>query len=114
MYMMTVLYKGDDMSSIGNNNPMPVEVRGYSFKNIATNTTTAVKASAGFLHSIVVNTAAAGTITVYDNVGADTDNPIAILKASVAENTYLYDVEFTAGLKIVTGHADSDITVSYL
>jgi len=80
----------------------------YLYKYIDSATTTTITASQGILHSIVVNTAAAGTITVSDEVGT-----IALLKASVVEGTYLYDVAFNGYLKIVTGNADQDVTVTY-
>lgn len=79
--------------------------------NIATATTTIVKTGAGVLHKIVVNTTAAGAITVYDNKAAS-GTKIATLKASIAEGTYTYDASFTTGLTIVTAAA-SDITVTY-
>jgi hypothetical protein len=83
----------------------------FSRRNIATATTTTVKSGSGHLHSIVINTTAAGTITVYDNTAAS-GTIIAILKTSVVEGTYLYDCDFTTGLTIVTGAA-SNITVTY-
>jgi len=87
-------------------------VNNNTYSNIASATTTVVKASAGHLHSITVNTTAAGAITVYDNTSA-AGNKIATLKASIVENTYVYDCAFGTGLTIVTAAA-SDITVSYL
>lgn len=84
----------------------------YSYSNISTATTTVVKASAGVLHTIVVNTTAAGAITVYDNTSGS-GTKIATLKASIGENTYMFDTAFTTGLTIVTAGA-SDITVTYL
>jgi len=80
----------------------------YLYKYIDSATTTTITASQGTLHSIVVNTAAAGTITV-----SDANGTIALLKASVTEGTYLYDVNFNGYLSIVTGHADSDVTATY-
>lgn len=68
--------------------------------------------SDGFLHAITVNTTANGTITVYDSATATAVNVIAVIKASVAEQTFIYDVRLVNGLTIVTGAA-SDITVSY-
>jgi len=83
-----------------------------SFANIATNTTTVVKSGSGHLHSIVVNTTAAGAITVYNNT-AGSGTKIATMKASIVEGTYLFDLEFTTGLTIVTAAA-SDITVTFV
>lgn len=80
---------------------------GYQAKHIATATTTHVKTTSGFLHAITVNTTAANTVTI-----SDANGTIGILKASVAEGTYIYDVEFAGKLDIVTGGA-SDLTVSY-
>lgn len=83
----------------------------YDALNITTATTTTVKTRPGKLHSIVVNTTAAGTITIYDNT-AGSGTKIGTLKASVVEGTYLFDCAFNTGLTIVTGAA-SDITVNY-
>ena len=79
----------------------------FLYKNINSATTTTITASQGILHSIVVNTTAAGTITVSDQNGT-----ICVLKASIAEGTYLYDVAFVGYLKVVTAAA-SDITIAY-
>lgn len=65
----------------------------------------------GTLRRIVVNTTANGTITVYDN-SAGSGNVIAVLKASVAEGTYTYELPYVTGLTVVTA-AGSDITVVY-
>lgn len=79
----------------------------FLYNHISTATTTTITASQGILHSIVVNTTAAGAITVSDQSGT-----IAILKASIAEGTYLYDVAFAGCLKVVTAGA-SDLTIAY-
>ncbi len=76
--------------------------------NITSATTTTVKTGSGYLNAITVSTTAAGTITIKDGATA-----FAILKASVAEQTYFYNCTFATSLVIVTGAA-SDITVSYL
>jgi hypothetical protein len=60
--------------------------------------------SAGILHAIVVNTTAAAAITV-----ADARGTIATLKASIAEGTYVYDVEYLGYLKIATT-STNDVT----
>lgn len=83
----------------------------FNNSNITSATTTVVKSGLGHLHSIVVNTTAVGSITVYDNT-AGSGTKIATLKASIAENTYLYDCQFATGLTIVTAAA-SDITVTF-
>jgi len=83
----------------------------FDSRNIALAGTTVVKPDQGFLHNLVVNTTAAGTITLYDNSEAS-GTKIATLKASVGEGTYSYDVKFVNGLTVVTA-ADSDITISF-
>lgn len=84
----------------------------FIYNNIASATTTVVKSGTGTLHSIVINTTAAGTITIYDNTSA-AGTKIATIAASPANgSTFLYDVSFATGLTIVTAAA-SDITVSY-
>ena len=92
------------------NDVMKVEER-FSYSNITTATTTTVKTGSGFLHAIVVNTTAAGTITIYDNTAAS-GNKIGTMAASIGQNTYFYNVQFATGLTVVTAAA-SDITVSY-
>jgi len=62
--------------------------------------------SGGFLHAVNVNTTAAGTITLADSLGT-----IAILKTSVAEGAYIYDVICSGFLEVTLGAA-SDVTVS--
>lgn len=103
---VNVLLAGEDQT----NDVIKTEQR-YSYSHIATNTTTVVKSTPGFLHSITVNTTAAGAITVYDNT-AGSGTVIAILKSSVVEGTYTFDVTCTTGITVVTAAA-SDITVSY-
>lgn len=79
---------------------------------ISTATTTTVKSGTGRLHTITIGETAAGAITVYDNT-AGSGTVIAVLKASIAEQTFTFDVKFTTGLTIVTAGA-SKLTVSYL
>lgn len=83
----------------------------YQYTNITSGATTQVATGQGVLHSIVVNTTAAGTIKIIDGISGTTAN-VGTLKSSVAEGTYIYDVTFSAGLRIVTGAA-SDITVCW-
>jgi hypothetical protein len=66
----------------------------------------AVATGGGVFHGIVVNTTAAGAITITDARGV-----IAVIKASVAEGFYgPYDVAFSGYLRVETAAA-SDITV---
>jgi hypothetical protein len=59
----------------------------------------------GLLRAIVVNTTAAGTITLADATGS-----FAVLKASIGENTFYYDIDISGFLRITLAAA-SDVTV---
>lgn len=69
------------------------------------NAQNAVVTGEGLLHAVVVNTTAAGAITLTDARGA-----IGVLKASIAEGHYVYDLAFAGYLRVETAAA-SDITV---
>lgn len=81
------------------------------YNNITTATTTTVKTGRGRLKRIVVNTTAAGAVTIYDNT-AGSGTKIGTMKASIAEGSYDFDCLFITGLTIVTAGA-SDLTVIY-
>ena len=65
----------------------------------------AVASGSGTLHAIAVNTTAAGIVTI-----ADARGTIAVLKASVAEGVYVYDVRWSGYLRVEPAAA-SDITI---
>ena len=71
---------------------------------IGCDATQAVLDGQGTLHAVVVNTTAAGTVTLADSKGT-----IAVLKASIAEGTYYYDIDVNT--LTVTQTSTSDITV---
>ena len=103
-------------------NPLTVEVveqavGGYTYKHIATATGTQVKAGAGTLHSITVNTAvASATITVQDALTATTPTIAVITLPSTITGvdpfTLPFDVAFSTGLFVTTSGA-TDLTVAY-
>jgi len=79
---------------------------------ISTATTTVVKDIAGKLNSITLGETAAGSITIYDNTAAS-GTVIAVLKASIVEQTFQFNgALFETGLTIVTAAA-SKLQVSY-
>ena len=59
----------------------------------------------------VSNTTAAGTIKIIDGVSGTTTN-VGLLKSSIPEGSYEFNVSMQLGIRIVTGAA-SDITVVY-
>lgn len=84
--------------------------QGNEYTRISTGTTTNIGLGTNriVLKSIIVNTTAAGTITVKDGSGT-----VGVLKASIAEGEYSYGPEgiiIGGGCTIVTGAA-SDLTV---
>lgn len=83
----------------------------YSGRYIDSATTTQVKTGPGVLKRIIVGETAAGAISIIDGTSGSTAN-IGTLKASIVEDTYDFDVSFSAGLRIVTAAA-SKITVVY-
>lgn len=91
----------------------------YLYSNItaAAPTTTTVKSSSGFLHSITINKATAnGVIAIYDGDNA-TGTLVATITspAALTQNqfTLIYDIKMPNGITIVTSGAAQDITVSY-
>ena len=76
---------------------------------IATNTTTLVMTGPGKLWRIILGETAAGAITIYDALTA-TGTAKCVLKASIAEGTYEFGMEFKTGLTIVSAGA-SKLTV---
>ena len=79
----------------------------FLYKNITTNDTYTITDRPCILYSITVNTTAAGIITIMD--GTDT---VGVLKESIAEGTYTYNITLNQYLQIVTA-STSDITVVY-
>lgn len=90
----------------------------FTYLNIAAGqATTVVKASAGILHSIVLNSAATATnvTTVYDNAsGVGTVLAIPAVTTATVPVTLLFDVKFALGLTIITATANGgNMTVCY-
>lgn len=83
-----------------------------SYLAISTGVTTVVKASPGFLHTIVVTGGTAGTIDVYDNT-AGSGTKIASFSSTNAVMNYEFRCQFTTGLTIVTSAA-TQLTVNYI
>jgi len=80
----------------------------YQYNYISTATTTTVSSKdIGVLHSIVIGETTAGAITISDNSGT-----IAVLKASIAEGDYIFDVAYVGFLQVVTA-GTSKVTICY-
>jgi hypothetical protein len=86
----------------------------YAYQNITTDTTTVLKSVPGYLHTVCVNTpAAGGTITIYDSTAASGTKIGTITSYASTPRCQTYDVAFWNGLTIVTATAAPDITVSF-
>ena len=71
----------------------------YKYIDSATTTTIGTQPS-GVLHSVIIGETSAGSITISDSKGT-----IAVLKASIGEGFYIFDVAYTGGLTVVTAGA---------
>jgi hypothetical protein len=91
-------------------------VPAFDYVNITGDATTVVKASAGFLHCVTINSpVATEVITIYDNTTASGTNIATItIPASPQPVTLFFDIATRNGLTIVTATAASNITVSYI
>ena len=92
-----------------------VNVLGYSYANITTDTTTVVKSGPGTLHTVCLNgVTAAEVISIYDNTaGNGTKSGTITAPSGQTLACQSYDVGFQIGLTLVTATQTGDITVSY-
>jgi len=79
---------------------------------LLTAATTQVFIGRGTLHSIIVGNTAATAIQLCDSASATTAGTMVILKASIAEGTYLIDAICANGL-YVTNSASGSYTITY-
>lgn len=80
--------------------------RQYRSTRITTNTTTAVKATGGTLHGVIVEVAPTGTVTFNDAVGTKIILPVAF-----PIGLYLLDIGFAGKIEIVTSAADRVVAI---
>jgi hypothetical protein len=91
-----------------------------NYKYIATATTTNVKPTSGYLHTVTINTGAAGAITLFDIAaagctGTPASGKFATIRAGAATDapvTVTYDLATVNGICVVTAQA-TDLTVSF-
>ena len=93
--------------------PLYREGRKFAHLTSGTNVIRATGNTA-WLHSVVVNTAAVGSITVYNNGAASGDIVSVIDLSAVTDNggSYDYDVRLSTGLTVVL-EVTMDVTVIY-
>lgn len=76
---------------------------------ITSATTTAVKATSGEVHRLIIGTTAAGLITFNQTINGSTV-AVLVFKVSMPEGSYAIGIRFAGKIEVVTGAA-SDITV---
>ena len=79
---------------------------------ISTATTTQVYTGPCKLVRVVVGETSAGAITIEDDNASVSGPTVAVLKASIVEGVYDFDVAMANGIKVTTAGA-SKITVVY-
>ncbi len=93
-----------------------VSIGGYNYTNITTQTTTLIKAGAGTLHAVIINTPLASGVVEFDDALTHTTPKIGTitLPGTLLQDgpkVGMYDVTFNTGLSITTSGATQDITV---
>lgn len=83
----------------------------YQYTNTTGIATTQVFTGRGTLQGITINTTAAGSIKIIDNISGTTAN-VGTIVLSAPIGTYWYNCSISKGLRIVTAGA-SDITISW-
>ncbi len=96
------------LAVLGTSGTVPVPV----YKNITTATTTLCASGAGELKRIVLNTAANGTVKLYDGLTAVNIFASITVSSSDIPTVWEFGTQFNTGLTIVTSAA-TDITVIY-
>lgn len=84
----------------------------YDYYHINAAGTYQVAATRATLKNVTINTTSTGAITVVDGLSTGTQGTVAVLKASVAEQTFEYGNTMAFGIKIIS-QGSSDITVEY-
>ncbi len=103
---LSIYATGVAVLGTGLGHPVPV------YKNITTGTTTLVASGSGELNRIILNTAANGTIKLYDGLTAVNIFASISVSSSDLPTVWDFNLQFNTGLTIVTSAA-TDITVVY-
>jgi hypothetical protein len=83
-----------------------------SYRYLAGAATYDIFSGQGRLKKIILTETAAGTITIYDEATGGTTSIVGLLKASIVEGEYEFNVALSKGLQIVFAAA-SKATVVY-
>jgi hypothetical protein len=95
--------------------PIPA-VAGYNYSHQSSNTSGNLKASAGVLHNVTINTkgATSNTLTLYENTTAS-GTVIAVIDTTAQIQTLNFDVSFSTGLSFaLAGGTAADVTIGWV
>lgn len=106
---LNTLIAGEDQSVNGTTGVLCTEQR-FSYSHYVGTVAGTVKAAAGFLHAITVNTVGTSPVTVYDSVG--TSATVIGVISGTTENTKIYDVTCATGITVL-GTSAIDLSISY-
>jgi len=81
----------------------------YQYTHVSSGSTAQIFTGKGILFAVNVNQSSAVVFDMYDGI-ASTAQPIALLKASIAEQTLIYNATVSSGLYVTYG-AGGDYTV---
>jgi hypothetical protein len=106
----------DTKSNVGSAEDASFQYKHYTSANASSTSATIVRGGRGVLGTVTVNTTSGQPITLYDagaSAATSTMTAIGVIKASVAEQTFVYNVALEKGLAIVlpAGWA-GDITIA--
>ena len=74
----------------------------YNYTYVSSGSTSQIFSGKGVLFGLSVNSTFASSVVLYDGI-ASTTQPIVSLKASVAEQTFIYNCSISSGLYITYG-----------
>ncbi len=77
--------------------------REYNATYLSAGSTSQIFTGKGILHSIAVNSSTATVIGVYDSISSTSTGTTALIKASIAEGVYNYDITIANGLYLTYG-----------
>lgn len=88
----------------------------YNITSTQANSKVKIMGKKGVLKLVTINLTSAQALTFYDDTNTTTPtNPIAALKASIAEGTYQYQIACNKGLVVnVPASYAGDATVSFI
>lgn len=85
---------------------------GFTYTNISTSAQNIVKAAAGILGLVAINSTLVSAVRGYDNVVSG-GNVLFTIPAGTTATSIRYDARFATGLVVSSGAAADNITVMY-